>query len=195
MNTQQHIGENAKIRPAYMAHLVIQTKRYQEMIDWYATVFQTEPIFESDKLTFCTYDDEHHRFAFLNLPGECPDKNPMAPGIAHTAYSFASMNDLVKTYERLKGQGIAPKWAINHGITTSFYYADPDGNELEFQYDNFRTPEECKAYFTSDAYLSNPIGSPFNPDVLLESFESGMAESDMLAAAQDAADPNALPIV
>ncbi|GAB3377774.1 VOC family protein [Spongiibacter taiwanensis] len=184
------------IRPAYMAHLVIQTRRYQEMINWYATVFQTEPVFESDKLTFVTYDDEHHRFAFLNLPPQCPeDKNPMAPGIAHTAYSYASMNDLVQTYARLKGEGILPRWCINHGITTSFYYADPDGNELEFQYDNFRTPEACKAYFSSEAYFSNPIGKPFEPNVLLSCFEEGMSEADMLAAAEEAADPNALPVV
>jgi predicted enzyme related to lactoylglutathione lyase len=190
------IPENTdKILPAYMAHSVIQTKQYQAMIDWYATVFHTKPLFESDKLTFVTYDDEHHRFAFLNLPEECPNRNPMSPGIAHTAYTYASMSDIVHTYERLKAVGIMPKWTINHGVTTSFYYADPDGNELEFQHNNFPTMAECKAYFSSEAYFANPIGNPFNPDVLLESFKQGKTESEMLADAQAAADPTALPMV
>ena len=178
-----------------MAHSVIQTKQYQAMIAWYTTVFHTKPLFESDKLTFVTYDDEHHRFAFLNLPADFPDRNPMAPGIAHTAYSYATMSDLVKTYERLKGEDILPRWAINHGVTTSIYYADPDGNELEFQYNNFPTPAECKAYFSSEAYFANPIGNAICPDTLLASLKAGKSEADMLADAQAAADPNALPIV
>ncbi|WP_205743093.1 VOC family protein [Halioglobus maricola] len=187
--------EKKKIVPAYMAHIVFQTKRYKEMVDWYTTVFHAEPMFANEKLTFMTYDDEHHRFAFVNMPPECPDKDPMSPAVAHYAYTYGSADDLLSTYERLKGEGIVPRWAINHWITTSLYYADPDGTEVELQLDNHPTPEESKAVFSSEAYLANPIGNAFDPDTLLQQFRAGKDYAQCLREAEAAADPSALPVV
>ena len=34
---------------------------------------------------------------------------------------------------------------IQHGVTTSLYYEDPDGNFAEMQIDNFATPGEAIA--------------------------------------------------
>ena len=41
------------------------------------------------------------------------------------------MGELLGNYRRLKAVGIMPVWCINHGITTSIYYADHDGTMLE----------------------------------------------------------------
>tara|TARA_R110002110_G_scaffold333755_3_gene544766 strand:+ start:35350 stop:35922 length:573 start_codon:yes stop_codon:yes gene_type:complete len=184
-----------KIVPAYMAHIVFQTKRYEEMIEWYKIVFHAEVMYTSEKLTFMTFDDEHHRFAFLNLPSNCPDKNPLSPAVAHYAFSYASADDLLSTYERLKQRSIKPRWAINHWVTTSLYYSDPDGTEVELQLDNHPTPEKSKAVFSSREYLANPIGNAFDPDTLLREFRSGKPYADCLEAAEAAADPTALPVV
>src|ERR1700730_47207 len=35
---------------------------------------------------------------------------------------------------------------MNHGSTTSMYYADPDGNRIELLIDNFATAEEGRAW-------------------------------------------------
>lgn len=182
-----------KVVPAYMAHIVFQTKNYREMIKWYATVFHAEPLFTNENLTFMTYDDEHHRFAFINLPKECPDKQPTAPACAHYAYSYATAGDLLTTYRRLRDIGIRPTWAINHIVTTSLYYTDPDGTDVELQLDNYATPKECKAVFSSPEYLQNPIGRPFNPDVLAEAYSDDKPYAECLIQAERAADPEALP--
>lgn len=47
------------------------------------------------------------------------------------------MTGLFDTYARLKGEGIVPHACLDHGLTMSFYYLDPDGNSLELQYDLF----------------------------------------------------------
>ena len=47
------------------------------------------------------------------------------------AYGLTSFGDLVLTYERLKAGGITPFLPLNHGFTTSLYYHDPDGNDVE----------------------------------------------------------------
>ena len=34
-----------------------------------------------------------------------------------------------------------PRWTVNHGNSTSFYYCDPDGNEVETMLNNFSASE------------------------------------------------------
>src|SRR3546814_11674198 len=79
---------------------------------------------------------------------------------------FGSLGDLLANYIRLKNIGILPYWCINHGPTTSLYYRDLDGNQIETQVDNFDTPEKLTAFFKSEAFQENPLGVQFDPDLL-----------------------------
>ena len=121
------------------------------------TVLEAEVQFKNEMLAFLTYDEEHHRLALVARPGTI-DRVPNAAGLAHLAYAYADLSELVATYERLKAAGIVPVRTINHGPTTSMYYADPDGNQVELQVDNFDTPEECHAWFFRPEFAQNPIG-------------------------------------
>ena len=71
-------------------------------------------------------------------------------------------------------------WPINHGLTTSLYYADPDGNRVEFQVENFGTAKEFQGYMRSEAFAKNPIGVEFDPETLLSRYESGEAMESLL---------------
>ena len=53
------------------------------------------------------------------------------------------MPDLLENYAELKEKGITPYWAIHHGVTASVYYADPDGNQMEFQVDCCASTDEA----------------------------------------------------
>jgi len=55
-----------QIVPQKLAHVVIRTSRFAEMLDWYRTVFHAKTSFENPVIAFLTYDDEHHRIALLN---------------------------------------------------------------------------------------------------------------------------------
>ena len=160
------------VSPSKLAHLVFRTPRYDAMVQWYCTVLGASPVFADAMLTFITYDEEHHRVAFVNLP-QLADLNPMAAGVDHVAFTYRSLDELLATYERLKGAGILPQWCINHGPTTSMYYCDPDGTRVELQIDNFATNEELDAWFRSGAFALNPIGVEYDPDRLLEMYRAG----------------------
>ena len=162
-----------QVSPKKFAHVVFRTPRYQEMVAWYSNVLEAAPVFADAMLTFLTYDDEHHRIAFVNLP-QLEDLNPAAAGIDHLAYTYESLADLVHTYERLKAAGITPHWCINHGPTTSMYFRDPDGTNVELQIDNFENAEDLDAWFRSGVFAQNPIGVEFDPDVLTERFRAGV---------------------
>jgi catechol-2,3-dioxygenase len=176
-----------RIVPTHMAHIVFKTKQYEAMVDWYKKVFLCDTMYADQMLTFLTFDDEHHRFAIGRMPDTFADLNPASVGVAHYAMTYGSIADLVATYERLRDMGIVPFWPNNHGLTTSLYYRDPDGNEIELQADNFSTPEQCKAVFSSAEYLANPIGNTFDPEVFVKGFHQGRSFDDIMREAIDAA--------
>jgi catechol 2,3-dioxygenase-like lactoylglutathione lyase family enzyme len=83
--------------------------------------------------------------------------------------------------------GINPVYSINHGPTTSLYYADPDQNQLEFQVENFDTVEESGKFFFSAAFAENPIGVEFDPDDLLRRLRTGEPEGELKRRPDDGA--------
>jgi len=61
--------------PKKLSHLVLQTNRRQQMIDWYCTVLGADLLYQNPHIAFISYDDEHHRVAFVD-PGPLADKAP-----------------------------------------------------------------------------------------------------------------------
>jgi catechol 2,3-dioxygenase-like lactoylglutathione lyase family enzyme len=162
--------------PSKFAHVVYNTHRYEEMIDWYTRVFEARVVHRDDRLAFMTYDDEHHRFAFANL-GPLPDPAPQprlgrGAGVNHVAYTWNDLGEFVELYKRLKAQGIVPVRPIKHGLTLSMYYADPDGNLMEFQIDVL-APQAANRFMSGPAFTANPIGEPFDPDGLAAAYDAG----------------------
>lgn len=167
------------IPPQRFAHFVKRTKHFKETIDWYATVLGAHVVMSNDFICFMTYDDEHHRIAFVNTP-DAEDPAPNTTGVDHVAYTFDDMGELLHTYKRLRARGIAPVWTINHGPTTSMYYADPDGIRVELQIDNFRTAEELDGWFKSGVFAKNPIGVEFDPEELVKAYEEGVPVAELI---------------
>ncbi|WP_213958890.1 VOC family protein [Variovorax sp. dw_954] len=166
----------AAISPARLAHVVLRTSKFDELMQWYQTVLCASVAYSDGRIAFLAYDDEHHRIALIEVPG-LRDQPDGICGVHHIAFTYASLSDLVATYERLDGLGISPVWCVNHGPTTSMYYADPDGNQVELQIDNCATVEEAGAFFFTPDFATNPIGVDFNPAELARRFHAGEDEA------------------
>ena len=165
------------VRPAYLAHVVLKTRpsQFKVMAEYYKTFLNAHAAYENDFLCFLRYDEEHHRIAVAALPLiEAP--HPKASGMAHFSFAFKTLEDLTLAYCQRKANGIEPYWCINHGPTTSMYYRDPDGNEVETQVDNFDTVEEMAAFMDGPLYAENPIGTDFDPEELIKRLEAGEDE-------------------
>ena len=171
--------DSKPVSPSLFAHFVLRTAQRDAMRDWYCTVLNAHTVFENDYISFITYDDEHHRVAFVQVPDlkrpADTDRN-----LSHFAYTFADLGQLLSTYKRLKAQGILPYRPINHGPTVSMYYKDPDGNGIELQVDAFRTKKEAAAYFHTEAFHQDPIGVPFDPEKMVHDYEAGVPEAELL---------------
>ena len=165
-------------------HVVYRTRRFEQMVRWYQTVFDAEVQYRNPVFAFLTYDGEHHRFAFANLDVLKPETTERDRrgliGVDHLAYTYASLRDLLENYQHLKAQGVEPYWCVHHGMTVSMYYADPDGNQMEFQVDCFGSNEEVNAFMASPHFAANPIGVEYDPADWLARLRAGTAPSEFL---------------
>ncbi|KAH7336223.1 Glyoxalase/Bleomycin resistance protein/Dihydroxybiphenyl dioxygenase [Rhexocercosporidium sp. MPI-PUGE-AT-0058] len=166
------------IKPSHLAHIVLKTSpsQYGTMVSYYKTFLSADARFEEGPLTFLSYDEEHHRIAIISVPDTKP-RDPKAAGLLHFAFTFNSLHDLALAYKQREANGIEPYWCVNHGPTTSMYYHDPDGNDIETQVDNFASLEEADAFMKSAEFAENPIGADFEPEELIKRLESGEDEA------------------
>lgn len=170
--------QDKHVTPSFFAHAVLKTSRFEEMVKHWKTLLNAEIAHEDPMFCFMTYDDEHHRLAIVGIPG-LEDNTGQTAGLDHLAYTYASIDDLIATYDRLKAADITPAWCVNHGPTLSMYYNDPDGNRAELQIDLFTTAEQANDFIRSDAFTDNPIGIKFDPEELFTRYKNGEPLSDL----------------
>nr|P47233.2 RecName: Full=Biphenyl-2,3-diol 1,2-dioxygenase 3; AltName: Full=2,3-dihydroxybiphenyl dioxygenase III; Short=DHBD III; AltName: Full=23OHBP oxygenase III; AltName: Full=Biphenyl-2,3-diol 1,2-dioxygenase III [Rhodococcus globerulus]CAA53299.1 2,3-dihydroxybiphenyl 1,2-dioxygenase III [Rhodococcus globerulus] len=167
-----------------LAHFVLQTNQLPAMTQWYIDVLGAHVVYENPAMCFLTTDEEHHRVALFGPPGGgLPERTPATVGLAHTAFTFPTLGDLIDKYLQLRDKGIEPRVPVQHGVTTSLYYRDPDGNMVELQIDNFATPEESTDYMHGEEYTTDTIGPSFNPLALAEAYKAGVPESELTTRA------------
>lgn len=157
-------------------HLNLKTTRLQEMIDFYSVLVGTEVLHQDDVGAWLSNDDANHRIALLSFPNfeDDPDKETHT-GIHHSAFEYGSFDQLNSSYLRLKEAGIEPSFCLDHGMTFSYYYTDPDGNHIELQVDNFGDWGKSAGWMrTSDEFKANPIGQFVDPAEVASDHAAGV---------------------
>ncbi|KAK2685636.1 hypothetical protein QWA68_015433 [Fusarium oxysporum] len=168
------------VRPAALCHFVLRTKpeSYDKMVNWYVQFLGGWVTHAAKGITFIAYDEEHHRIGIVPRADAVPrptDNRPIV-GLGHVAFGYKNLADLATCYEQKKAAGIHPVWTVNHGPTTSLYYRDPDGNEVETQVDNFDTVEETIVFMDGPEFGENPMGVDFDPEEFVKRVRSGEDE-------------------
>ncbi len=86
------------------------------------------------KMTFFTLGN-HHDFAVLEVSGEGSSAAESAVGLHHVAFKIGErLDELREAKAYLEGAGVAVN-AVDHEVTKSLYFADPDGNGVEVYID------------------------------------------------------------
>ena len=172
------------VRPT-LHHFNLKTTRLQEMIDWYTAVVGAEVAFQDATGAWLTNDGANHRIALLCFPGFADDpERETRTGMHHSAFEYERFEDLHATYLRLCGEGIEPDICIDHGMTFSYYYADPDGNHIELQVDDFGAWSKSKEWMsTSEEFQANPIGVFVDPDRVAADRADGVSFEEIHAKA------------
>lgn len=164
------------IIPPTFHHTTFTTLRLDEMVAWYETVCGLTPVFHGETAAWLTNDRANHRIAFLSPPElQHPVDKGHTTGLHHTAFEYREFDQWLDNYERLRDQGIRPFLNLDHGMTMSMYYQDPDGNGVEIQVDVFGDWDKSKAYMYSNLeFAADPIGAHFDPERISEARARGL---------------------
>lgn len=162
-------------------HINLKTSRLHEMIEWYGTVVGMKINYQFPGGAWLTNDEANHRLALLASPFLSEDADKlMHTGFHHSAFEFPTLGDLLDTYVHLKTLGIEPHACLDHGMTTSFYYEDPDSNSVELQTDNFKNWQESSEWMrTAPQFAANPIGMPVDPEQMVTAHQAGASFAEL----------------
>lgn len=164
----------ARVISPTLHHVNLKTTQLQAMVDWYGMVVGSKVIFRFPAGAWLSNDAANHRIALLALGYEDDRNKDRHTGLHHTAFEYGAFDELMDSFERLRELGIRPEVCLDHGMTVSMYYRDPDRNLVELQCDVFGAWDKSKGWMeTSPDFAANPIGVYFDPDKLLAAHRAG----------------------
>jgi len=188
------MGNKQGIPAPGISEIVLRTGRFDEMKNWYKIALDIEPFFVRERPKEVSWT-QSQQIAFFKLHGIYPyaqmlgvfevdeingSKVGIDPGLHHFQLAHGNFEELFSRYDRLKAEGIIPFQKWNHGVMTSFYYQDPDGNQAEMTCVNFAKEEDFRAYFETDSYKQNISGIPIDPDEYISRYRSGTPQEELV---------------
>lgn len=176
------------IRPKFH-HATFATLHLDEMVQFYEKVVGLEPVYYApDQGAWLTNDEANHRIALLALPGlKAPEDKGHTAGLHHTAFEYDDFGQWMDNYVRLRDEGIVPFLNLDHGMTMSMYYQDPEGNGVEIQVDGFGNWSKGKEWmWASEEFGADPIGVHFDPEQIVAAQADGLSFEEIHARARNA---------
>jgi catechol 2,3-dioxygenase-like lactoylglutathione lyase family enzyme len=162
--------------PVRFSHAVISCYDKPALLKWYCDVLGGHVVMDLPDFGMMTFDDEHHRIGIMELPSEPEAK--AGGGVAHLAFAFTSVRDLLTHYRAVKALGEKPSYCTNHGVTYSMYYIDPEGNRVELFVD-LLDPVRATELMKTPAFAANAIGITFDPEEELAKMDAGATEEEL----------------
>jgi catechol 2,3-dioxygenase len=124
------------IQARRLGHIVLKVRDAKKSRDFYTRALGLKVAHEDlDRgAVFLSFGEQHHELALFQLAtGETPDA--AQPGLHHAAWQLGSFEELQAAYRELRALGIAVESTIEHNVTRSVYFPDPDGNRVELYCD------------------------------------------------------------
>lgn len=166
-------------------HFALTTADLDTMLDWYRKVLGMTINHRAEMPTggpggppfsafaFVSNDEVHHRIVFFERRGLVADPDRGShPQMQHIAFEYTNLDDLLGSYVRLKGLGILPTWAADHGVNTSIYYRDPEQNNIELTVDNYGDAWTATEYMKTSPPTAGRA-MPVDPDRIIAVRKAG----------------------
>ena len=86
------------------------------------------------KMTFFTLGN-HHDLAIMQVSGKDPAAGEQGAGLHHVAFCIGTeLDELIEAKSHLESAGVITD-PVDHEVTKSLYFDDPDGNTIEVYID------------------------------------------------------------
>jgi len=137
--------------PREIGHVVLNVTDVERSTRFYRDVvgFQVSRFRPDGSAAFLTCGIVHHNLALFRAPAEARPAQKGAIGLNHFAFRVDDYATLQAAYRRLKEANATIDHVVDHGMTRSVYFLDPDGIEMELFSNTFATEEEGLAYMKS----------------------------------------------
>ncbi len=119
-----------------LGHVVLKVRDAARSRDFYTRALGLRVAHEdlAQGTVFLSFGREHHDLALFQMAtGETPGATQ--PGLHHMAWQLGSFEELQAAYQELKAAGVPIESTIEHNVTRSVYFPDPDGNRVELYCD------------------------------------------------------------
>jgi catechol 2,3-dioxygenase len=137
------------VQPKRIGHLVLNVRDVAVSEKFYTQLLGFEISLKNARGTFLTCGKIHHDLALFQAPDDAPPVQPGQLGMNHFAVQIEDLDELKAIYQRLKDQGVPIDRTVDHGMTASVYFFDPDGNRVEFFCNTCETAEAGLAMMRS----------------------------------------------
>lgn len=128
-----------------IAHVVISVRNLEKSRDFYTRVLGLQVMGTMPGVIFMAANGrDHHEIAIGEIGPQAPNAKPTDIGMVHCAFRLRNEEELLEAYQTLLREGVEISYTVNHGVTKSVYFFDPDGHELEVYADN--SPEEVASF-------------------------------------------------
>lgn len=169
-----------------ISETILKTGQIAPMKAWYEKILGVPPFFEhvpargtnpGDFGGQTRASDLHMCFFRLSLdypyvqtiglfeePGTATEQAKGIPGLHHMQLCVSGHEELCEKYEELRAAGMRPHRSADHGPMVSFYYRDPDGNNVEITAQNFPSLDAMVDFMASAEFAANPSGAEIDPE-------------------------------
>jgi catechol 2,3-dioxygenase len=124
------------IQARKLGHIVLKVRDAQRSREFYTRALGLKVAHEDLQrgTVFLSFGKEHHELALFQLAsGETP--GAAQPGMHHMAWQLGSFEELQAAHRELGQLGIPVEATVEHNVTRSVYFPDPDGNRVELYCD------------------------------------------------------------
>lgn len=164
------------VMPREIGHVVLNVTDVERSAKFYRDVvgFQVSRFRPDGSAAFLTCGVVHHNLALFRAPPGARPAEKGAIGLNHFAFRVDDYAALQAAHRRLVAANAAIEQVVDHGMTRSVYFRDPDGIEMELFCNTFATEKEGLEYLKSTYGGGVPMDieapEPPQPEIPLADF-------------------------
>ena len=119
--------------PPALGHVHLALSDLTRVISFYTDLLALSVPERQANYAFLPFGDRHHDLALQARP-DASSPPPNSRGLYHVAFELDTPGELRECYEWLQNREISVQ-PVDHGISKSLYFDDPNGNGVELYID------------------------------------------------------------